>query len=117
MQTKHWLGATVGIVGLVMWAMPAAAAPLTSATTSLRIAASKSSLVEHTHWRGRGYGYYYGGYYPRYGYYGYYPYYGYPDYYYYYPRPYYYGYYAYPRYRHYYYARPYQYRYGHYRRW
>jgi len=111
MQAKHWLSASVGVIGLVMSAMPAGAAPVMSATTTLRIAASSSSLVEHTHWRARRYGYYYGGYYPRYPYYAYYPYL--PDYYYYYPRTHYYSYYSYPRYHYYYYSRPYRYHYRH----
>ena len=110
MHAKHWLGATVGVMALALWAMPATAAPVVGTATSVRTAVTGSSMVEATHWRGRRYGYHYGGY----G--GYYPYYySYPAYSYYAPYPYYYSYYSYPRYRS-YYGGPYRH-YRHYRRW
>ena len=111
MRAKHWVSATIGVMALALWNIPTGATPI-GLKKSLTTALPGSSMVEQTHWRGRGYGYYHGGYYPRYRYYAYYPYL--PDDYYYYPRPYYYGYYSYPRYG-YYYGRPYRHHY--YRHW
>ena len=94
-------------IGACLWAMPAGAAPISGATTSIKAAADDSSIVEETHWR-RGYRYYYGGYYPYY--------YGYPTYSYYYRSPYPY-YYSYPTYGSYYYGHRHRHHYRHYRRW
>lgn len=58
MEMKHWLIAAVSCLALGLWAMPASAAPISIATTSPKVAAGGSSIVETTHWRRR-YVYYY----------------------------------------------------------
>jgi hypothetical protein len=106
MEIKRWLCAAVSCLALALWALPAAAQPISGATSELKGAADGNSIVESTHWRRR-YAYDYSEYssdnFDRY-----YPYeepsyrysYGYPSYhsYYVYPR---YDYYVYPRYDHY----------------
>lgn len=97
MKAKCWLSAATSGLALALWAMPAAAAPISGATTSLKVAADANSIVETTHWRRR-HAYYYGGYSP-----------------YYYRQPSYNYYYAYPRHRYYYGHHHHHYR--HYRGW
>ncbi len=94
MKAKCWLSAATSGLALALWAMPAAAAPISGATTSLKVAADGNSIVETTHWRRR-HAYYYGGYSPYY-------YYRQPSYRYSYAYPSYNYYYAYPRHRYYY---------------
>src|SRR5262245_17241335 len=57
MDIKHWLRAAVSCLALMLWAMPATAAPVSGVTSGPKIAADGSSMVEATHWRRR-YGYY-----------------------------------------------------------
>jgi hypothetical protein len=58
MEMKHWLSATVCCLASALWALPAAAAPISIAGTSPKVAADGSSIVEPAHWRRR-YTYYY----------------------------------------------------------
>jgi len=58
MEMKHWLSAAVSCLALALWAMPATAAPISTAMTGPKVAADGSSIVETTHWRRR-YAYYY----------------------------------------------------------
>ena len=103
MNAKHWLSAAVGGLAMALWAMPAVAAPMSASTTSLKVAAGDSSIVQETHWRGR-HRHYYGGYYPYY--------YNYPSHSYYAPY-----YYRPPTYGFYYYGRRHHHHHRHYRRW
>jgi hypothetical protein len=58
MEMKHWLSAVVSCLALALWAMPAAAAPISGVTTGPKVAVDGSSIVATTHWRRR-YAYYY----------------------------------------------------------
>src|SRR5262245_31478530 len=53
MEMKHWLSAAVSCLALALWALPVAAAPVSIATTSPKVAADGNSIVETTHWRRR----------------------------------------------------------------
>jgi hypothetical protein len=119
MDMKHWLSAAVGCLALVLWAMPATAAPIAGAISAPKVATEGSSIVATTHWRRR-YAYYFSEnsaddfdrYYP-YEYYSYEePYYRYSYYY-----PSYHDQYAYPRYRHHHHHHRHYRHYRDYRRW
>ena len=58
MEIKRWFWTAVSCLALTLWALPAAAAPISGATTELKLAANGNSMVETTHWRRR-YAYYY----------------------------------------------------------
>lgn len=113
MEMKHGLTAAVGCVALVLWAMPAAAAPISGITSNPQLAANTGSIVEKTHWRR--YAYYYSEI-PDDNFEKYYPY-EVPYYRYSYIYPSYDTYYAYPRYRHYHHHHHHHRHYRHYRRW
>ena len=59
MEMKHWLSAAISCLALGLWVMPAAAAPISIAWISPKVAADGNSIVETTHWGGRRYAYYY----------------------------------------------------------
>ncbi len=108
MRATCWLSAAVSGLALALWAMPAAPAPISGATTSLKVAADGTSIVEATHWRRR-HAYYYGGYSPYY--------YSQPRYRYSYSYPSYAYYYAYPRYGYYGHRHHQHHHYRHYHGW
>ena len=58
MEIKRWFWTAVSCLALTLWALPAAAAPISGATTELKLAANGNSIVEATHWRRR-YAHYY----------------------------------------------------------
>ena len=58
MEIKRWFWTVVSCLALTLWAMPAAAAPISGVTTEPKLRWTANSIVATTHWRRR-YAYYY----------------------------------------------------------